>query len=333
MTSHVLALFQASPALRAAPSDYSGTYADFFARYVEPNLPTTERVRAFNELLDRHFAGADPAFLVRYVLDLDRRKTYRTQDGHLILPSDNSPAWWLHSYLLTDLSLENVRTADFFRQIPRHMHDIRLRTNLAKAGFHLAHIEPAKNRDTQWRGWTDAELQRRMVFSIHPWNWCLIGKPEWTRNGGRVDILSWIVSKYVDRYGAAFTEWRRRYGLSTASAAELIPPYNYADSVQPITPKPHLLANRPTPRSTPVSADIEHPSNRPFVRRDWRGRGVILRVSIPEGRFLVPHDALLDWVLFNKNVAETVSWRRDGLYSWPKTPKDMLSFMAQFELG
>lgn len=330
MESVVIQLFDRSPRIKPAPPSYEGSYEDFYDEYVEPNLPAPDRVVAFDALLARHFAEADPEYLIRSVLKLDRRESYRNRAGHLLLPTDNSPAWWLHSYLLTDLPLDGLDNAEFFWSVPRHMYDIRLRTHLAKAGFHLAHIVNAKNRDTQWETWTAAELQRRMIFSIHPWNWCLVGKPEWARNGGRADILDWIQARYVVRYGADYQAWRKRHGLAEPPM-HTNPVYSYSTETSS-RPTSTISEAQPGPRPLrlhpPVAAGgLEHQSNRTFVRRDWKGRSITLRMALSEGRFAVPHDRLLEWALANTNVENTVSWNRNGLYSWPRATQDMLAFL------
>jgi len=59
-------------------------------------------------------------------------------------------------------------------------------------------------------------------------------------------------------------------------------------------------------------------TNRPYIRQDFRGRGITLRITGRGGCYFVPHDALVDIAGQHfPNPLQTQSWREEGIYSWP----------------
>jgi hypothetical protein len=73
------------------PARYDGRFSEFYERYVEPNLPSADRVQAFDSLLREHLSDNDPVHVVRYVKGQTRGTIYRTGQGWRILPTDNAP--------------------------------------------------------------------------------------------------------------------------------------------------------------------------------------------------------------------------------------------------
>ena len=47
--------------------------------------------------------------------------------------------------------------------------------------------------------------------------------------------------------------------------------------------------------------------------------------------FLYPHDDVCQFILENTNVENTVSWKKEGIYYWPKTPKKIGGFLKQYK--
>lgn len=337
MVNVVEALYAANVAIHRAPQSYAGAFSAFMAQHALPAFPSVERILAFDAYLQRHFERASPCFLVRKVSELERRTVQHNSRGCTLVPTDNSPAWWLHCYLLSSLPFPDD-TEVFFRAVPTHMHDIRLRDSLSKAGFHLAHVTNVNNRDTRWQTWDADEASRRMTLNIHPWNWFLIAKSEWQQHGGRRDLIAFIEQANSERYGDRYLRWRQRLGIGPVVAKSSDTPayaYNLASRVppKPISPRnPARAASVPVtgqPAPTPTTL-CRHPTNRPFVRRDWMGMGYALHIKTVAGEFIVPHDALLDWVMAHTNVPQTRSWRGHGVYSWPRPSRVMLAFLRRY---
>ncbi|RWP11966.1 MAG: hypothetical protein EOR01_33435 [Mesorhizobium sp.] len=183
------------------PSQFDGRFSEFYERFVEPNLPSADRVQAFDSLLRRHLSDNDPVHVVRFVRGQTRGTVYRSRQGWRILPTDNAPVWWTHALLHSETALSEDKAA-LFGTMPHHFFKVARFQTLNRAGYHAAHILSAKNRDTDWASWTRAELGRRMLVNIHPCNVFLVAKPEWRRNGGRSDIIAWVTRAYLRRYGA-----------------------------------------------------------------------------------------------------------------------------------
>lgn len=314
------ALVKSPPRLKAAPASFNGSFADFFDAHVIPNLPPVERVNAFDKLLRAHFARTDPCYIVRKVRGLDRRTTHVNDHQLTLLAGDNSPGWYIHALLASDVPLPQSPES-FFEIIPRHFHDARLRADLSKAGFHLAHLTNANNRDIEWRTWPREEAERRMTLNLHPWNWCLLAKSQWRKHGGRADILAFIDRAYAKYYGTKYTAWRLKFPI--AASGERNPNYAYSSDAERPIKLSHAAARLPR---TPGA---ERLLNRPTIRRDWSDCGITLDLNLKEGRFVVPHDALMRWAIETKNVAQTESWRR-GVYSWPRPTADMLEFLMSY---
>jgi len=180
------------------PAQFDGSFADFFSRFVEPNLPSPDRVLAFDALLRRYLSDDDPVHVVRYVRGQTRGTICRTLDGGRILPTDNAPVWFTHALLHSGGALPEDAAA-LFGTMPHHFFGVARFQTLNQAGYHAAHIISAKNRSTDWHGWTRDELARRMLVNIHPCNMFLVAKQEWTRNGGRPDIIAWVIEAYLRR--------------------------------------------------------------------------------------------------------------------------------------
>ena len=96
------------------------------------------------------------------------------------------------------------------RQAPRcFAGGVGIPTSVSTAGWHVAHIYNAKDRNTDWRNWTRAELTRRLIRNVHPCNCFYIPKPEWQRYGGHPEVIAFFASEYSTRYGSVWEEFRQ----------------------------------------------------------------------------------------------------------------------------
>lgn len=317
------------------PSLFEGTFNYFYNEYVEPNLPAPDRVRAFDKFLAEYLTSENPAHIIRMVKEQVRGRACATVHGDQMIPSDNSPGWWIHSFLLGDEPIEGD-AAEFFARSPTHMFKISRMETLNTAGYHLAHIFPVKNRDTDWVNWTRSDLQRRFLLNIHPCNWFLLAKTDWQRNGKREDLIRWVKSAYQGRYGAIYQSFLQQTGNDCEPIADWRESPEYAfdslksrggkfsgESGSTVKRHPDLKSNRD---------DRVRRSNRPIVCAELVGRDIVLDIKIRDQRFRLQHDELWRWVKANKNALNTEAWKVDGAYHWPKTPKDMLDFLRNFEI-
>ena len=63
------------------PANYDGRFSEFYEHYIEPNLPSQDRVQAFGLQLRQHLSDEDPLHVVRYVRGQTRGTVYRTGEG------------------------------------------------------------------------------------------------------------------------------------------------------------------------------------------------------------------------------------------------------------
>jgi hypothetical protein len=293
-----------------APLRFQGKFSDFFVRYVEPNLPSVDRVQAFDVLLQQHLSSKAPIHVARYVRGQVRGTICLTADGGRILPTDNAPVWWLHAFLLSDSPMP-VDLEALFSSLPCHFHQVARFQTLNQAGFHAAHIIPAKNRDIAWESWSHQELTRRMLVNIHPCNMFLVAKTGWQQNGGRPDIISWVTDAYRRRYGETMDRFLADCdpnGSLCRPAGD--PDYSYG-------------------AGTTIDGVIR--TRRPLIRKELVGRGVYLEIAVDSCRYLLPHDDLVTWVREHTAALETSSWIDRGVYSWPRPSAAMMEFLRRYQ--
>lgn len=293
------------------PAQFDGKFSEFFALYVEPNLLLADRVQSFDALLRRHLSGDDPIHVTRYVRGQERGTTCRTADGSRILPTDNAPVWWLHAFLHSDASMPDEPEA-LFSDLPCHFHQVARFQTLNQAGFHAAHIVSAKNRDIAWQSWSRDEVARRMMVNLHPCNMFLVAKQDWARNGGRPDIIEWVVDAYRRRYGETMDQFLDDYDPDSSLGRPAgDPAYLYGAG---------------------TTTDDVIQTKRPLIRKNLVGRGVSLEIVTDGARYRLPHDDLVAWARKHTTALETVSWLDRGIYSWPRSSAAMREFLRAYRL-
>ncbi len=323
-----------TPIIRC-PLEFSGSFKIFFDNYVEPNLPSVERVRLFDAIMSGYMASENPAHIVRSVKGIVRGVPNISAFNDRIIGSDNSPGWWIHAVLYGLEPLSGSPDA-FFERIPTHMFRIPKVDTLNRAGYHLAHIIPAKNLDTNWQSWSKSELERRFLLNVHPCNWFPIAKTDWRTNGGRADIIDWVKSAYRERYGDLYVSFAERTGTKWTERLEVVsaPTFSFSASKRETKMKANervsVNSGTKTHRKSTSVKLLE--KNRPFVEKKSLGHDIKLSIRTVGMRFLIPHDTLWYWVELETNVPNTKSWIDNGYYSWPKPSADMLKFLSDFEV-
>jgi hypothetical protein len=186
-----------------APLAFNGTLQELFTGYIEPNLPSCAEVEHLHTSILNYCRQPNPVFVVRYVRGVERGIAYTTASGNRIKPSDNAPAWWMHF-----VAFNGIRDVDL-GQMPTHMFEIGrcLPTQISAAGWHVAHILNAKDRNTDWINWSRAELVRRFIRNVHPCNAFYVPKPQWRRYGGDPGVISFFASVYAKRYASVWEEF------------------------------------------------------------------------------------------------------------------------------
>lgn len=301
-----------------SPSHYSGNFSNFFERYVGQNLPSADRVKAFDSRLRTYLTGKDPIHLLRHVSGQTRGKICLTRQGSRILPTDNAPVWWTHALLLS----ENPLPADesLFSAMPSHFFMMARVKTLNQEGYHAAHILPAKNGSTDWQSWTREELARRMLLNIHPCNVFLVAKQDWQLNGGRPDIIAWVTATYLRRYGSIMERFLAEVGQSVSDfqGSPNDPTYRYDSKIGHATV------------AQSVTTGVTLCAKRPFISHRYIGTHTRLQLTLNDMRFLIPHDDLVSWVGEHTTALLSSSWRDRGAYSWPRPSRAMQRFLAGY---
>jgi hypothetical protein len=201
--------------MAAAPVDFTGTLSELFDQHVQAALPSRDSVVRFHEWMCRYAdialdAGEDRVFPVRAVRGTARRDVFETSDGTRIAPADNSPAWVVHALLVSAEGEHPVRLkswADFHRlmtrQIATHMFDVPkcVAWSANTFGWYVAHVIPAKNRDTSWREWTRQEVTRRFFRTLHPCNLFLIPGVHNQELGESSEVIAFMAARLAEWYG------------------------------------------------------------------------------------------------------------------------------------
>ena len=208
----------------AAPEHFDGSLSELYEDWASKVLLPVSSVQAFHEELVTYLKSADPLFLTRMVRGQERGAIVRNREGHRLRATDNSPAWWIHSKLFQGLSTHANGFSAFIESIPCHMFESRLPESISSAGWHVAHIFDAKDRNTAYEQWDRAELVRRMVRNIHPCNYFYIPKVDWQRYGGDPVVVAFFYEKFAERY---HTVWDGFMGLVDGSPR--IPPANASE--------------------------------------------------------------------------------------------------------
>src|SRR5687768_3199966 len=90
------------------PPGFDGSLASFFEAFVEPNLPHPTEVEVWHERIVAHCNQPHSVMLVRRVRGLERRLGAVTTGGGRLMPTDNSPGWWMHY-----VAFNGIRSAEF----------------------------------------------------------------------------------------------------------------------------------------------------------------------------------------------------------------------------
>lgn len=193
--------------MKHAPETFSGTWLDFYSEHVQPNLIATETVERVHEWMKQYCREADVQFPVRYVTGIERRRQYFTSDGTCIIPCDNSPAWKLHALLLCGEINTYATFRDSVPTLPRHFHDAVAHETVWRYGWYVAHIFPAKNRDTDYQNWNRPEVERRFLTALHPCNIFFVPRICGRTLGEDSDVISFFADQYRHRYERVWADF------------------------------------------------------------------------------------------------------------------------------
>lgn len=327
-------------AVAAAPLAFEGTLQELFDQHIRQVLPEPRVVAAFHERLVAYIEGPSPLLYVRQLKGL-QRGVEKDVRGHRVMPTDNSPAWMVHRLLFDGWVADSDEGFQHTLEelIAAHMFELAGIPTVNQSGWHVAHILPARDGDTDWPHWSRATLVARFVRNLNPCNCFYLPLTGWQAFGASPDVLAFAAQVYRERYGRTWSEF-----IALARGIDLDPPavqpsvlrYAFSPTVTPDAPAPARAVPRPRSsrmRRTVTRAPdgvVEYPATRLlFIRHVVDG--------------LDPHDAFRiltrdDGVFqftreqFERvfpNVLLTDSWRIRGEYHFPSVPTRAMPFRVE----
>ena len=307
-----------------APQPFIGTWSELYTKFIEPNLPSVEAVRICHDWMRRY--ADDPASVlpVRLVGSGDRRtrsaqrQEFVTRDGTRLMFADNSPAWVLHAWLTTGY----ITSYDMFRismtMIPCHMFDIKkqVRVSMNDFGWYVAHLYPAKNRDTDWKAWSRAEVQRRFYLTLHPCNIFFVPGTRNSDRGENPSVIGFAADRYAEGYGPVWADFVEVIG---GKPLPTVP--DFGEHMVHIVSSPREPPAPPIPPSLNGTTLVRYPATRLAFRGsaiEPLGLDDSFQVDTPVGSFRFTKRQFYDEF---PGVVRSTSYRLNGLYHYPSLPR------------
>lgn len=326
------ALRQVTPlALVSPPLAFDGTLKELFDTHIAPNLPSPDAVASIHRTLTRYCALDDPLLLLRYVRGETRGEVVRTPAGRY-RPTDNSPAWLMHFLASNDVALPEAEHLEpLIAEWPCHMFELtrlRIRT-VSHHGWHIAHLLPVKDRNTDPSSWSRAALVRRFIRNVHPCNYSYLPKPEWPRYGADPSVIAFLAREYRHQYGEIWDEFvALAGGDATAVSAGVDRSFSYSYAARPTAPR-RISFGRGSESPGGAPCAVTYRATRLLFRRD-----VIepladddrFRVETPDGAF---EFTKADFRRVFANVVASASYRERGVYHYATTPAKAGPFKTQ----
>lgn len=309
-----------------APKNTILTVDELFENYVNKLLISEQQMEQFHREILQYYEALNPIFLIRKVKDDKRGLIYENALGHHIKPTDNSPSWWLHHNLYHKMMNDFSTFNEFIDNIPCHMFDIKLKGHVNHAGWHVAHIFNAKDRRTNTNEWSHDELLKKTLRNIHPCNYFYIPKTNWQRNGGDSEVIAYFYDKFKNKYSTVFEEFE-----------SIVNPDGQRFK---ITQSEIMIDTFERKKET--NATFKNNQKEPLSKVRWPNKKTIRRLAFHASEIekLADHDSfeiITDNGTFRmtkkefystfENVTESKSYRVDGFYHYPKTPKKALQYL------
>jgi hypothetical protein len=301
-----------------APTTFHGSVAELYSQCIEPLLPRPEQVGQFHAWMAQYCVEDGSVFPIRAVRGTARRRVYSTLDGTAFAPADNSPAWVVHALLVSERVASYAEFRKLMLRMPVHMFDIRriVRQTANDYGWYVAHVIPAKNRDTDFERWSRAEVERRYYLTLHPCNLFFVPGVRNRELGEHPRVIRFLTLKYAERYGPIWKEFLDRVGpIDTAEAASSGP----GDMV--VHYRSGTTDVRPTSGPLPTSSDlvkVRYKSSRLMFKRDDiepLRPGELFEVVTPTGVYRFSKD---EFYSVFPSIPNTASYRQSGAYHGAK---------------
>jgi hypothetical protein len=276
-------------------------------------------------------------FLVRKVRGQERGHTLRTEYGQ-VRPTDNAPVWWIHFQLISGQFQKSSSFSSFVESIPCRLFEVRLPENINQAGWHVAHIFDVKDRNVFFDSLDRDELLRRTARNIHPCNYFYIPKTEWRRYGGNHTVIAFFYEKFKSLYRSIWDDFLLLVDDIPPFAAAGSSEYRYSiprsqekQGSKPTKEENFLNVSQTMGNSARGLCDcvVRYEYSRLCFKADmieqldWDDTFCVVT---PEGTFAMTKQEFYETF---PNVVLSVSYKRDRIYHYPKTPQKAM----QFKLG
>lgn len=313
--------------LPGSPKVFSGTVQKFFSQVITQTLLPVEEVVHLHRLLAAYVREAAPLFLIRAVSGTDRRSDYQTHEGLTFRATDNAPSWWMYGSLFAGHRIDDGYTRAVIESLPCHLFDVASRSAPvpSKAGWHIAHILPVKDRNTDYRSWTRRDLERRFVRNVHPANYFLLPSANWQRLGNDAAIVNFAAALHRERYAEIWEEFAELAEFDASAKVALFPDsrveFGEGQKLKGTTLPPQGKVGTSNFPATQSDGVTTYRATRLLFRRDiieTLGEHERFRVVTPVGDFEM---SKAEFYLAFPGVVASKSYREGGLYHFPSPPK------------
>ncbi len=319
-------------AIPKSPRSFSGSVGELFEQVIAPTLLPVEEVVHTHRLLVDHVRDASPLFLIRAVSGTNRREDYHTSDGLTLRATDNAPAWWMYGALFAGHRIDEGSVRAVIESLPCHLFDIAARSAPvpSKAGWHIAHILPVKDRNTDYRGSTRRDLTRRFIRNIHPANYFLLPSADWQRLGNDPVILSYATALHRSRYAEIWDEFAELADYDASAPADLVPDarveFGEAQHCEGTAVSPKAKVRTSTAKVSHSNGLATYQATRLLFRRDViepLGDEDHFCIETPVGDFVM---SKAEFYQVFPGVVASKSYREGGVYHFPSPPRRANAF-------
>jgi hypothetical protein len=194
------------PAFRSPFKDTLQHWAD---EHLPLICPSPALVRYYHELLLTYLRSEDPLFVVRWVSNTPRRRTYRTTSAHQFLATDNAPAVFMHSLLYHGIKISPAEFVGLLRTLPAHFHDVprAIGTTAYSKDWSVRHILNVKDGDVDFQSWDRDVLTWRFIRNVHPANYFCFPKEIGSSLGEDPRVTGFFAQKYAGMYSETWEEF------------------------------------------------------------------------------------------------------------------------------
>lgn len=307
-----------------APDHFSGTVEELVTNHVLQNLIASRAVEVFHELVTDYLERSDPLFLIRAIGETVRGQIYDTNRGSRFKATDNAPAWWIHFALFHEIDLPAASFASIIETLPTHFFEVasQIPHSISSAGWHVAHIFPVKDRNTDYWDWDRKDLVRRCVRNIHPCNYFFIPKADWQLWGGNERLISYFARLYEAHYGSVWAEFLSLARADSSALAKVSGPIAYHIGVPSLAPAATAFgqtAREPLNEGNGVDV-IAYKSTRLAFKAD------VIEPLVPSARFriITPVGTFemskAEFYSAFPRVVQSKSYNEGRLYHYPTVP-------------